>query len=730
MSAELRNESVQQYYIVAPEIPIPERTLVLKNDATFGLFNEFGDIDTGARQDEGLYHDGTRFLSQLALSLVGGRPLLLSAAARRDNLLISADLTNPDIYQDGRVIVPRGSIHIFRTKIIWDGACYERIHVRNFSGEPLEVTAGLAYASDYADIFEVRGQHRAKRGRMLDARIAEGTVELGYEGLDGVTRRTVIRCEPAAQRVTPKEMQFQVALAPREERVFSLTITCLTEQPGTARSPARAIAPKTYEVARAQAELSLGQRMTCPAETSNEQFNAWLQRSTADLNMLITKSPSGLYPHAGVPWFDTTFGRDGIITALQCLWFAPQVARGVLAFLAQTQASSSDPERDAEPGKILHEARGGEMAELHEIPFGRYYGSVDSTPLFVLLAGAHYRRTGDLAFVESIWPNVTRALEWMDRYGDADHDGFIEYHRRSPHGLVQQGWKDSHDSVFHADGRLAEGPIALCEVQSYAYAARLEAAALADALGHAEVARDLRESATHLRGKFQEKFWCRDLGLYALALDGEKKPCEVRSSNAGHCVFSGIAAEDHANAIVKELASEVFFTGWGVRTIADTEARYNPMAYHNGSIWPHDNAIIAAGMTNRRSKALAEQILSAQFEASTFFDSSRLPELFCGFRRREGKAPTAYPVACSPQAWAAGAVFMMLQACLGLTVDATRSRVLLRSPCLPRSLERVSIRGISVGTAGDVDLTVTRSGGSVAANVERRSGDLEVVVLS
>jgi glycogen debranching enzyme len=565
---------------------------------------------------------------------------------------------------------------------------------------------------------------------MLDARIGEGTVELSYEGLDSVTRRTAIRCDPAPQRVTPKEMHFQLSLAPREERVLSLTINCHTEQVEAARTPRRAVPAMSYESALAKAEHSLSQRTSCPAETSNDQFNAWLQRSTADLNMLITQSPSGLYPHAGVPWFDTTFGRDGIITALQCLWFAPQVARGVLAFLAQTQAISSDPERDAEPGKILHEARRGEMAELREIPFGRYYGSVDSTPLFVLLAGAYHRRTGDLAFIEFIWPSLVSAIEWMDQYGDADHDGFIEYHRRSPHGLVQQGWKDSHDSVFHADGRLAEGPIALCEVQSYAYAARLEAAALAYALGYTEIARTQREIATHLRGYFQEKFWCPDLGLYALALDGEKKPCEVRSSNAGHCVFSGIATEEHANAIVKELASEVFFTGWGVRTLADTEARYNPMAYHNGSIWPHDNAIIAAGLTNRRSKALAEKILSAQFEASTFFDLSRLPELFCGFRRREGKAPTSYPVACSPQAWAAGAVFMMLQACLGLTVDATKSRVLLRSPCLPRCLDRVTLRGISLGSAGDVDLALVRSGNSVAANVERRTGDLEVVVLS
>jgi glycogen debranching enzyme len=721
MSSAGLSESPQQYYIVAPEIPRPERTLVLKHNETLALFNEFGDIDTQARQDEGLYHDGTRYLSALALSLAGGRPLLLSAAARRDNLLISADLTNPDIYVNGHVKVPRGSLHIFRIKLLWQGVCYERIHVRNFSREPLDITLGIDFAADYADIFEVRGQHRAQRGQMLEPRIASGVVELGYEGLDGITRRTQIECKPEPQRVTGSEMLLHLHLEHHYEQVISLTITCVgTEAPIRATS---------YDAARAQAERSISERLRCGIETSNGQLNAWLQRSEADLNMLLTNTPFGLYPYAGVPWFDTTFGRDGIITALEVLWFAPHIARGVLAFLSETQATAPDPERDAEPGKILHEARRGEMANLREIPFGRYYGSVDSTPLYVMLAGAFFRRTGDLAFIESIWPHLVAALEWMDRYGDADGDGFIEYSRRSPTGLVQQGWKDSHDSVFHEDGRMAEGPIALCEVQGYAYSARVSGAHLADALGHHDLARSLRDAARGLRARFQQQFWCADLGTYALALDGEKQQCRVRSSNPGHCVFSGIASSDHASAILAGFDSDPFFSGWGVRTIADSEARYNPMAYHNGSIWPHDNAIIAAGLTNLASKSLAERILTAQLEASTYFDSSRLPELFCGFRRRAGKAPTSYPVACSPQAWSAGAVFMMLQACLGLSMDATTSRVVLRSPSLPKCVDRLSIRGLSLGS-GSVDLTVHRYGTSFGANVERRSGRVDVVILS
>jgi glycogen debranching enzyme len=723
MSAAGLSESAQQYYIVAPEIPIPERTFVLKQDETFGLFNEFGDIDTRARQDEGLYHQGTRYLSMLALSLAGGRPLLLSAGARRDNLLIAADLTNPDLYVNGRVVVPRGSIHIFRAKLVWQGVCYERIHVRNFSLEPIEVALGLDYAADYADIFEVRGQQREARGTALDTRIGETYAELGYEGLDGLVRRTHIECRPAPQSVTKEGMRMVVRLDPHREEVFSVTVSCHGDQP--------AVRAASYEAACVQAERSAaeGERFGLNVETDHGQLNAWLQRSAADLNMLLTRTPHGLYPYAGVPWFSTPFGRDGIITALESLWLAPQIARGVLSFLAATQATEMDPERDAEPGKILHEAREGEMAALKEIPFGRYYGSVDATPLFIVLAGAYYRRTGDLPFVHSIWSNIVAAMEWIERYGDPDHDGFVEYARHSPNGLVQQGWKDSHDSIFHADGRLAEGPIALCEVQGYVFAARLAGAELADALSQHEHGRAWRDAARELREKFQQRFWCEDIGVYALALDGEKQPCRVRSSNVGHCVYSGIASAEHASAILARLEDSTFFSGWGVRTIAETEVRYNPMAYHNGSVWPHDNAIIAASQTNMGAKTLATAILSAQLDASTFFDSSRLPELFCGFRRREGKAPTSYPVACSPQAWAAGAVFMMLQSCLGLSIDAARARLILRSPTLPRGINRVTIRALQIGAAC-VDLTVHRYLGSMSANVERRTGRLDVVMLT
>ena len=386
------------------------------------------------------------------------------------------------------------------------------------------------------------------------------------------------------------------------------------------------------------------------------------------------------------------------------------------------------PEQDAEPGKILHEARDGEMAALGEVPFGRYYGSVDSTPLFVLLAAAYFNRTGDLEYLKSIWPHVVSALDWIDRFGDRDQDGFVEYDRRSTNGLVQQGWKDSHDSVFHADGKLADGPIALCEVQGYVYAAKKSIAVAADALGFNPLAAQLRQQAMDLADRFEKAFWCEDIGMYALALDGKKERCRVRTSNAGQCLFGGIADPERAQKVAANIASESFFSGWGIRTLADTEARYNPMAYHNGSVWPHDNALVASGLARYGRKDLAARVLSGMLGVATYTESERLPELFCGFSRRHGKAPTAYPVACSPQTWAAAAVFLLVKACLGLTVEGISGRVVLTKPVLPPELDRLSITNLAVGDAR-VDLNLFRQGQAVAVTVARQRGETEVVML-
>jgi glycogen debranching enzyme len=443
--------------------------------------------------------------------------------------------------------------------------------------------------------------------------------------------------------------------------------------------------------------------------------------------MLIAETGHGLYAYAGIPWFSVPFGRDGIITALECLWLDPGLARGTLQYLAATQATELSPARDAEPGKILHETRQGEMAALGEVPFARYYGSVDSTPLFLVLAAAYAERTGDYELIRRLWPNIRAAIAWMETYGDLDHDGFLEYDRKSVNGLINQGWKDSSDSVFHADGRLAEAPIALCEVQGYAYAAWHGAAQLAAVVGYRDLERAWLERAETLQRRFEDVFWCEDLGTYALALDGQKKPCRVRSSNAGHALFSEIAAPERARRVAGTLMDPASFPGWGIRTIAEGEARYNPMSYHNGSIWPHDNALIAMGLARYDRKHEAARIFQGMFDTSLYQDQKRLPELFCGFMRRKQRGPVSYPVACSPQAWAAAAPFAFLAACLGLELDHEGNSVRLKNPILPGFLDGVTLYNVKLG-GSRLDIRFQRYDDDVTVSVQRRHGDVQVVV--
>lgn len=748
------------FYIRVPSSRVDVRTRVLKHGDTFAVFDRYGDIVQLGLGELGLYHAGTRFLSHLEFRLAELRPLLLSSTMRRDNTLLAVDLTNPDLPGDATPPVPRGTLHFARSTFLWRGICHERLRVSNHGPVPVQVRLGFDVGADFADIFEIRGLTRDRSGRLLEPEARDGALVIGYEGLDRVIRRTRVTCDPAPDSAGPTGVRFTTRLEPTEEKTVFLAIACeLPADDSTRRAPEResarrprrngpkgapgvpgttgpatapadsGSAPLSYFDALSEAERDLVdfKRGLCRIETSNDQFNVWLDRSVADLHLMITRTPEGPYPYAGVPWFSTPFGRDGILTALECLSFHPPLAGGVLRYLAATQARELDPARDAEPGKILHETRRGEMAALGEIPFGLYYGSVDATPLFVLLAGAWFERTADRHLLESLWPAVELALDWIDRYGDADQDGFVEYARQSRDGLVQQGWKDSQDSVSHADGTLAEPPIALCEVQGYVYAARRHASQLAASLGRNRRAHELSRQADELRRSFQRAFWDDALSTFVLALDGEKRPCRVRASNAGHCLFSGVASLAQARAAARTLLGEPSFSGWGVRTLASTEARYNPMSYHNGSVWPHDNAVVAAGLARYGLKGPALRILDGLFGASTFVELHRLPELFCGFPRRSGEGPILYPVACAPQAWAAAAVFLLLQACLGISIEAEPPRVRLVRPVLPEFLQHVRISNLAVGDS-TVDLLLERRRRDVAVEVRRRSGDVEVLI--
>jgi glycogen debranching enzyme len=710
-----------KWYVAATSARTEEAPLVLKHNSTFVLLDRFGDMQDLGPGDQGLYHDDTRYLSFQQLTIDGVRPLYLGSSVKEANSLLVIELMNPDLARDGHV-VPKGTLHIFRAKLLWQGACYEHVRITNHGREPLQATLGMSFDADFVDLFEVRGMTRARRGDRLPNQLGSTQVVLPYRGLDARLRRAHVRFEPTPDALSEQRAQFELQLDPAQEAHLYCTVMCECQDDDPPE-----VTDYHTALRVSSTERLLQRQQRCTMESSQPQVNLWLDRSVSDLAMLTTALRSGPYPFAGVPWYSTTFGRDGILTARECLWIDPTLSRGVLALLAATQAVLEDPQNDAEPGKILHEARQSEMARTGEIPFGRYYGTVDATPLFISLAGAYHRRTGDTAFIRSIWPNVLRALEWIQTYGDVDGDGFVEYARRSSEGLLQQGWKDSQDSIFHADGTLADAPIALCEVQGYVYEAKLEAAELARCLGDEPLAQVLVAQAEALRQRFNEAFWCEEIGTYAIALDGRKQQCKVPSSNAGHALWCGIAWPQHAQRVIECFAGPHFFSGWGIRTIASGQARYNPMSYHNGSIWPHDNALVASGMARYGSTHMAMNVLSAMFDASLHFPHHRLPELFCGFPRRPGEGPIQYPVACAPQAWAAAAVFSMLQSCLGLELDAARRRITFQAPRLPHFVQWLSIRGLSLA-GHSVDLLLQRYENNVGIEVKRNSGGLDVVV--
>ena len=717
-TVELVSESAFYIPMTGPAAR-PRRSL--KHDDTFIVLDSHGDIGASAGGPDGLFNADTRYLARLELVLDEVQPLLLGSNLRDDNSSLTIDLTNPDVYRNGRIVLQKDMLHIVRTIFLWRGTAYQRIGVQNHGEQPASFDLTLLFDNDFADLFEVRGERRPRRGVGASKLLGPTDVMFEYNGLDDKSRTTMLHFDPRPTRLAVNAATYHLDLKPQQ--VSSLFVTASCNKPAVYKP-----VPFFRGLLAHRREMRQSTAGATSIETSNNIFNEVLCQSMADLNMLMTDTPQGRYPYAGIPWYSTTFGRDGIITALQMLWIDPRVALGVLKRLAFYQATTVDPLADAEPGKILHEMRGGEMAALREVPFARYYGSVDATPLFVLLAGLYVERTGDDETLAELWPSIEAALRWIDGAGDPDRDGFVEYQRASEQGLANQGWKDSYDAIFHADGRLAEGYIALAEVQGYVFAGKQLAARCAVRMGLPDRARQLEKEAKLLAERFEAAFWCEDLGTYALALDGAKQPCKVRTSNAGQLLFTGMVSTDRARMVAADLMRPHFFTGWGIRTVARGEARYNPMSYHDGSIWPHDNALIALGLARYGLKHSVEHVFGALFSAATYMDLRRLPELFCGFRREKGRGPTLYPVACAPQAWASATPFTLLEAALGLEFDAQRGEIRLRNPRLPAFLNEVILRELRLGPSS-VDLHVRRHGDDVSLEVLRTRGQIQVSIV-
>jgi len=696
----------------------PLKMLALKSGDCFLVADGHGDILGGS---DGLFDADTRILSRLRLRIGGIGPTLLRSGISTDNVLFTFHGANRPLPPAGGRQVPPGVLHVERQRVVHAARMYERIKLTNHGLDEVLAPLSIEFAADFKDIFEVRGQTRPQRGSLEPPVLDGRNVTFGYQGLDGVRRTSVIAFSEPPARLFGDRADFLASFQPRTSFELYLEVGVAYEDiPDRRRF--RAATAAARKAMRARARAGVTPRSDSPA------FNRWTNQSRGDLALLTTELPTGPYPYAGIPWFSTPFGRDGILTAWQMLLFDPGLARGVLTYLASRQATEDDSFRDSAPGKIMHETRKGEMSALGEVPFSLYYGGVDTTPLFIGLAGAYARRTGDLELIRQIWPALKKAVEWLETEGDSNGDGLIDYARGAQTGLSNQGWKDSYDSVFHTDKRFPKGPIALVEVQGYAYAAWLAMAELATRLDEPG-AEGWSARAETIRAAVEDRFWMEDRGSYGIAIDGDGELCRPLTSNAGHLLFVGLPGVERGRKVIETLSGAAFNTGWGIRTLASGEARYNPMSYHNGSIWPHDNSICAAGMGRYGDRDHLERLLRGLFDTAADM-GMRLPELFCGFPRRPGEPPVPYPVSCSPQAWAAGSVFLVLKSLLGIEIDAFAGEIRIIRPRLPAGVNRLSLPNLRVGDC-EVELVFERvREGLVVASATRCPDSLRVTTVT
>ena len=688
-----------------------EGKLILKHDRLFAIVTTHGDIAPAGRCSLGLFHDDTRLLSEYILRVAGEVPRLLSAEAPRA-YAAQIDLAVKDLPFGGDPWDPKHAVHIRRELVLSDRLT-ERVTLTNYLAAPLDFWIELSLGCDFADIFEVRGWRRADRGQFFAPAPARDRLVFRYRGRDGRTIGSVVRFRQPPDVLTADSARWRFPLANHAPRSFEWEV--LPDDPPPSRELAvqGGLDDRRFAVEqRYRTWRKAGSRWT----TDLPKFDVVLRRATDDLRALYMEVDGEEVISAGIPWYATVFGRDSIITSLETLALNPGIARDTLRYLARRQGTREDPFTEEQPGRILHELRRGEMARAGEIPHVPYFGTVDATPLWLVLLHETWRWTGDDALVAELLPHAERALAWIDRYGDRDGDGFVEYARTSAKGLVNQGWKDSGDGVSFPDGRLPEPPIALVEVQGYVYDAKVRMADLFARVGRTARAEALAAEAATLRDRIRERFWMEESGTFALALDGAKRQVPTITSNAGHLLWSRVPTPEQSVALMRTMLGPDMFTGWGIRTLSSAHRVYNPMSYHNGSVWPHDNALVVLGIGLHGRAREALPVVRGLHEAAIGVDFHRLPEVFCGMDRQRGVRLVRYPVSCSPQAWASAAFFLILQACLGLCPEAPRRLLHVRNPVLPDFLDQLTVTGLAVGDSR-VALQFRRHGDRTLANL-------------
>ena len=719
-SVEDRPERVSVPVLVTD---LASKTLAVKEGETFLYSDLEGNLDHSGDYGLGLYFRDTRFLSQFRMEVSGRSPVLLSSSSER-GYMSHVDLTNPDLYDGDIVAVPQQTLNIRRIRAI-NGRLFERVRVKNYNPYPVSLDLEFSLGADFADIFEVRGLAHEKHNPPDPPKADGSSVEFAARGVDGARRLTQIEFAQAPDKLEVEgrivHASFRMHLGAYQTKLIAMTISPVVDD----------VRPRELEFDVAVHELRRSyeewERDCTQIFTDNELFNQLLNRSLRDLRALFTETDEGGILAAGIPWYVTIFGRDALIASHQLLSVNLEPARRALELLAARQGTEVDDWRDMQPGKILHEVRQGELARAGIVPHTPYFGSVDVTPWFLILYAQHLRWSGDLDFAQKLLPAAEAALRWIDEYGDLDDDGFVEYLCRSSRGMRNQGWKDSHDAIVHADGHLAEPPIALSEVQAYVYLAKERMADVYRALGDEQRGEFLLGQAHELKRRYNEAFWMDDEKYFAGALDADKRQVRTVMSNPGHGLYCGIVDEDKAMPLAKRLLAPDMFSGWGIRTMSKAAAAYNPMSYHNGSVWPHDNALIAAGLKRYGFIRSTNRVATALFDAAVHAEYLRLPELFCGFTRRTPNRPVSYPVACSPQSWAAGSPFLMLQAMLGISARAHENLLTVNKPHLPTWLNTVEVRNLAVGRSR-ISLVFRREGEITSFSVLSREGDVRVVM--